>query len=325
MTEITPELAPETALQVQPRPLTREQIDILKDTAAKGATDEELRFYIQVCNRLRLDPFARQIHMVKRWDDQLKRYVMAIQVGIDGFRARAEATRKYKGQLPMMWCGMDGKWVDVWLDQKPPAAAKATVLRAGFREPVTAVALYTEYVQKTREGFPNSMWKKMPAGQLAKCAEALALRKAFPDELSGLYTNEEMGQADNEPEPRLRQITPSAAAVNVEPAADLPSEPIDQTTQPLSPESVLDQILANFSRDPKVIDPTFAELRENWKTVLQEDVLDQILLEHGLGPGEARMVGKAKHAFRAAWTTYNQALAEREEEKARDAEEEKTE
>jgi phage recombination protein Bet len=294
--------------------ITREQVELLKDTICRGATDEELRLFIEVCNRKNLDPFGRQIYMIKRWDSDLKRNVMTFQTGIDGFRTIAARTGKYEGQMPPLWCGPDGKWKDVWLDSKPPAAAKIAVYRAGFREPIVAVALYSEYVQKTRDGHPNSMWQKMPANQLCKCCESGALRKAFPEDLSGMYTDEEMGQADNEPPTRGRPPMWSprpAAAVE-------PGEPIDQTPQPLSPESVLDQILGNFSRDPKVIDPTFAELREEWKKALPEDALDQILMEHGLGPGEARMVSKAKRAFTAAWHAHQRALQEREEEQARE-------
>jgi RecT family protein len=70
------------------------------------------------------------------------------------------------------------------------------VLRSDFQEPIVAIALYSEYVQKKKDGTPNSMWQKMAANQLAKCAESLALRKAFPRDLSGFYSREEMGQAE---------------------------------------------------------------------------------------------------------------------------------
>jgi hypothetical protein len=59
------------------------------------------------------------------------------------------------------------------------------------------VALYREYVQTDWNGNPTRMWKNMGANQIAKCAEALALRKAFPHDLAGVYTAEEMAQADN--------------------------------------------------------------------------------------------------------------------------------
>lgn len=184
------------------RALDDDQIRLISDTVAKGASRDELALFIAVCNRTGLDPIARQIYLVPRYDSKLGREVRTPQVSIDGFRLVAQRSGEYAGQTAVAWCGRDGAWRDVWLEPEPPAAARVGAYRRGFAEPCYAVALWLEYCPTNRKtGEPTGMWRGMPALMLAKCAEALALRKAFPAELSGLYTAEEMAQAASEPHP----------------------------------------------------------------------------------------------------------------------------
>ena len=165
---------------------TPEQTQLISTTIAPGCSVDELRLFAYACQRTGLDPFSKQIYAIKRGGK------MTIQAGIDGLRSIAERTGQLDGS-ETVWCGEDGQWADVWLSSKPPAAAKTIIHRKGSSHPFVGVARFADY------NAGQGLWSKMPAAMIAKCSEALALRKAFPADLSGVYSTDEMQQAEVEP------------------------------------------------------------------------------------------------------------------------------
>jgi phage recombination protein Bet len=179
---------------------TPEQTQLISTTIAPGCSGDELRLFAYACQRTGLDPFSKQIYAIKRGGK------MTIQAGIDGLRSIAERTGQLDGS-ETLWCGDDGQWTDVWLGSKPPAAAKTTIWRKGAGHAFTGVARFADY------NAGQGLWTKMGATMIAKCSEALALRKAFPADLSGVYSSDEMEQA-------VEPVTVTTAAAPALPAGD---------------------------------------------------------------------------------------------------------
>jgi phage recombination protein Bet len=172
----------------------QQQLAALAQIGVQNAPPADLAVFLNFAQRTGLDPFARQIYMIGRYTKTGTKWT--IQASIDGLRIVAERSGDYAGQTPVEYCGADGSWRDVWTGNEPPVAARVGVLRHGFNAPLYAVAYFDEYVQTDKEGRPTQMWASKPKLMLAKCAEALALRKAFPNDLAGLYTADEMGHPE---------------------------------------------------------------------------------------------------------------------------------
>lgn len=215
----------------------------------EDVTKPELAAFLHECQRRELDPFTRQIYLIGRWDKRAGRKVYRSQTSIDGFRLIARRSADASGidysYEDTIWFDAEGGRHEVWLSDKPPAAAKVVVVRANSR--FDAVARYGAYVPTNKDGEPTGLWKGMPDTMIAKCAEALALRKAFPEDLGGIYAAEEMGHDDSTaPMParngRARRTTARRKAPVERPSIPEPelddSAPFDATVVPdeLEPE-----------------------------------------------------------------------------------------
>jgi phage recombination protein Bet len=167
---------------------TREQIETIKQTVAKGANDAQLALFLQTCRSRNLDPFTRQVFYTPQ----------GIIVSIDGFRAIAERTGCYAPGPTRYEYDANGGLV----------AAFVTVrkLVAGTWFDVEESAFYEEY----RGSSP--IWKSKPRVMLAKCAESRALRRSFSSELSGVYSAEELDQAQRDERPVEVTVLPAVDA-----------------------------------------------------------------------------------------------------------------
>lgn len=160
---------------------TSEQIQLLKRTACKDATDDEFAVFLNVCQKVQLDPFAKQIFAVK-YKGQL-----TTQTSIDGLRLIADRTGRYApGKAPSFTYNAKNEL------ESATAYVMKKVGDSWFEG--AATAYYKEYVNSY-----NQLWQKLPHAMLAKCAESLALRRAFPNETNGLYAKEEMDQMNSAP------------------------------------------------------------------------------------------------------------------------------
>lgn len=200
--------APSTALapvEIAVPVVTAEQLDLVKKTVAKDATADELKLYLYDCARQGVHPLDKLVHFTKRDG----RYTPI--TSIDFMRIRAAETGEYAGSDDAEFAG-EVKGADF--------AASVTVWRfvQGQRCSFTATARWAEYKPPAgQSGKGDVMWQKMPHTMLAKCAEALALRKGFPKQLAGLYAKEEMDQAGPTDAPRSNGTTTKAPLTLVKP------------------------------------------------------------------------------------------------------------
>jgi phage recombination protein Bet len=223
-------------------------LDSVRAMCAPDASENDFKVFCYHAAKAGLDPLAKQIYLVTRnakMPDGSYGKKATIQVSIDGMRLVAHRSGVYAGQTEPQWCDVDGVWLNVWLKTTPPAAARVGVLRRDFSEPCYGVARFEAYAQRTQAGGYMGLWGKLHDVMLSKCAEMLALRKAFPQELSGLYGKEEMDQADTPeaaPEtPRREQAAALLEGTRQRQQAPKVSKPapvvIDVTESVVAPEA----------------------------------------------------------------------------------------
>lgn len=170
--------------------IDREKVELIKNSILKGASDLELQLFISWCNSKQLDPLSGEAYAVRQGG--------ALQPAstIAGMRKIAARSGAYGPQDGPYWCGQDGQWTDVWLQHEPPAAAKVGVKRTDQDAYTYSVATDRECgANKAGRGGP---WATQPAHMLSIRAEAAALRRVFPAELSGVYDKEEL-EGDERP------------------------------------------------------------------------------------------------------------------------------
>ncbi|MGR3937073.1 recombinase RecT [Streptomyces sp. BRA346] len=210
------------------------------------AVPAQLGIFFHYCKASGLDPFGRQIYMIKRKSRGEIRWT--IQTGIDGYRLIARRAADRAGQPiayeDFVWYDAGGGEHTVWLRDEPPAACKVVVWRGDSRFP--AVAHWREYAPKVwdyeaQEYKLGGLWPQMPASQLSKVAEALALRRACPADLSGLHVDEEMHAADAA-ESRER-VHVAASRLKTSESAERPDEPRRESGRPLTGDVVEGEVL----------------------------------------------------------------------------------
>lgn len=182
--------------------ITNYDFKTITNSILRGASNEDILFFLKTAQSLKLNPLAKQITAFKTWNKDVNGFIIQAFPTIDGLRVIAERSGTYKGQTLISYCGDDGQWSDFWnLKNGYPTAAKVGVYKEGFTDPVYGIVYWDAYKREDKKGELMQRWKLDPLGMLGKCAEAQALRRAFPNDVGGLYADIEI-----DPEQGLRDV-----------------------------------------------------------------------------------------------------------------------
>jgi phage recombination protein Bet len=238
---------------------TPEEVTTIRSVIAPGLTEPEFLFFAQVCRATGLNPLMNQIHAIKRYDGATGGQKLTIQTSIHGLRLIADRTKCYApGRSATFETDIDGHLI----------AATAFVKKhaGGEWHEVSDTAYWDEYVQTRKDGKPAALWASKPHVMLAKCAESLALRRAFPAEMAGLYTDDEMPAHEPAPPPVVTQAVASTVAVigGADPRTGDAPRPV--TAETISgkrePSPVIPQAVAELKAAMKVNNWTWSGLVE---------------------------------------------------------------
>jgi phage recombination protein Bet len=264
---------------------TTEELRLLKQVAGGGELDQdEFNLFLSIARQMNLNPFTGQIVAVKRYSSRDKRKNMILQTTLMGMRAAAQRTGEFDGVEGPLWTEDGVNWVDVWLSDKPPKAARATVRRKGVTHPENTVATWSQSAVKDQAGNLTHFYQQMPAHMLGKCAVAMGYRAAFPELFSGVFAAEELGaftNAQGKIEQPQEEIVDGTVEEVPPPAVGEP-----KSAEPAAPDSAVDpaevhqrEIIARlFNSIPRERRPATEVIREYGRV-------------HGR-PGQIRLLGK---------------------------------
>lgn len=247
-----------------------DMIYTLQTSLYVGAKEESVKMVMSYCKAAKLDVMQKPVHIVPMWSAKQGCMTDVVMPGIGLYRTQASRTGEFAGISepefgPMITETIGGQQVTY------PEYAKCTVKRllpSGVIAEFTAIEYWMENYAvkggKEKSIAPNAMWSKRPRGQIAKCAEAQALRKAFP-ELGSAPTAEEMeGKTLYQEE---KDITPEPKPVPTK--RPLSDKRIDDAIAAIKAGSfTLEQILENH----ELTDEQMKKITDELRTVENEDV-----------------------------------------------------
>ncbi|MDQ0996921.1 phage recombination protein Bet [Phyllobacterium ifriqiyense] len=254
---------------------------------------EAVMMALAYCRKRNLDIFKKPVHIVPMWSSAKRAMVETVWPGIAEIRTTATRTKQYAGIDavefgPMIERSFSGKikqgdnWEDVNKTVRFPEWASVVVYRmvAGVKCSYHAKVFWEEtYATVGKSDIPNDMWAKRARGQLDKCVEAAALRKAFPEELGNTYAAEEM---------EGRSLDTGDVIDHVAPKTHTPPKPPSQITeQATQPDNVVDAEVIeqdfnnDITADGEVLDDTefFERLEESLAVTSDEASIEEVWTE----------------------------------------------